>query len=320
MKLYNGVLYVGFIITILGIYEFFLNDFIFKSYIRSDYLVTLSDVAYSSYRIRTFFYHPIVYANFLVILFCINNFVNKSTFSKMILNLLIISNLIMTQTRSAWISFILIVIILYIRNKFILNKNENKKRSINPYLKLALISLASIFLINLAFLFSDYFVEVYSYIMHRVFDLQSSYGAISFYQRFFAFVVIFHEVFMNIDFPHMIFGHGLGTSGAFMKTQQSYISGFATTDNTYLDILYDSGIVGLILIIWLHVFLVAKFVNKNASNFFICNYLIFIATSINLFFYSILGWDIIIFFYLLSLSFMLIEIKIMSKVTRSNIK
>ncbi|PGS56021.1 O-antigen ligase [Bacillus sp. AFS041924] len=309
-SLYKPFLYLGFILSILGLYEYVLNDLIFKEFIKSGYTMFLSEKAYESYRIRSFFYHPIIYGNFLVITMCINLLMNKHRLSFIFLNILLCVNIVMTQSRSSWIALIVVLLAYKIRNRVFKNEIIRNKLNINKYLLVGLYVLLSVIITLFLWVYIQKIIEIYQFIIDRIYDLQTSYGSISYLQRTFAISFILDNFVNNTEFPQMIFGHGIGSSGVFISAQlNSYISGFVTTDNTYLDILYDLGLVGICFTIYTLIRFTKYFFSNKPSTFFICNYLIFLSIYVAMFFYSVLGWDIILYFFFLSASLMQIEIK-----------
>lgn len=277
------------IINLCGILEFLLKynyfiNFIVDENVRGWHTWSIGT---SYYRIFTVFTHPIIYANMLVIVFWINFLLEKNKKYRAINTILIIFCLYATKSRSSWIAFVITILIYYISGVRIKNK-LTYRHIIN-----SLIIILSILLLSHLNLFKD----IINNIINRFTELFNNGGTESSIQRIGTINYILDTLY-NQSIIKTLLGNGFGQVAKLMNKVTISIKDFTSTDNQYLSILIEFGIVGIILniIMILRVFL--KFLKSECK--FEKNILIlFISMSINMFFYELYGWNIILYLYLL---------------------
>ena len=109
-------------------------------------------------------------------------------------------------------------------------------------------------------------------------------------QRIGSIIYILKDFIFNSNFIQMIIGHGYLASCDKMLQVVIVIENFSTTDNQFLTILYDYGLVGLLITIG---FIVKNLIhvlkNKNMDMFYI--HLALLGFWVNSFFYESLRWS-----------------------------
>lgn len=275
--------------------------------------ITLSLISESYYlqyvnqqeRIMSIFQHPIGYAIVLECIFIITLFHGyKDIRVNAIYFVLLISNIVMTKTRTVLISVILILIILLLlKLKDILQKGViyRHKNNFSHIIKIFPLFLFSVFIIYFNI---DNLKE-----MWRIFILRLSQG-FSGYDQGIRLGIIdnFIKYFKSSNPFRLIFGNGMNYSNSvfMMKHGILHADGVwtSTTDNTYISIILDYGLVGLILFfipLLYAVYILFNSMYKKENKIFSMNAMILIALYIDLFFLEGLYWTYIFVLYFLSL-------------------
>lgn len=94
----------------------------------------------------------------------------------------------------------------------------------------------------------------------------------------------------NIGLLGFFYGHGNGQGGAFLSSKTIVLSNFATTDNQYVSILYDFGLIGMCVTIALLVSAIKTIWNRDKDEEMLMLAASILAASISAFFYEMLGW------------------------------
>lgn len=291
------------IINIYGIIEFICKENIFIRYI-CDPSTRNWNIWYfntNMYRNFTVFSHPIVYGNILVILFWINMYVCKNKVYKNINYILIIINLYATKSRSSWIAFFVTLLIYYFHNLYIIYCN--KKINIKKTIKIILLIFLSIFILRLE-LVQSLLVSV----IERFTVLFEDAGSVSLNQRSGTIIQIINDI-KNENVFKVVLGHGYNTIQEYMINIKVVLDNFKTSDNQYISILWEFGLLGIILniIVIFKVIYNVIFNKMNELNKLL--HYIFISISVNMFFYEAYGWYIIASIYFFVIGLMCINIE-----------
>lgn len=287
---YDGLIKISNLMTIINIYgliEFFYKENFLVEFMVSDRTrqIVNAFIHTSNYRTSTVFTNPIIYGNLLVIFWWINLYLLKNHKLKILNYILILVNLYATRSRSAWLTFFITIIIylfvIVFRNIKINNGINNK----------VIIKIMTILFIFLALINIPQVQQVINSIMSRFYELNSIEGSVSATQRLGSINVVLDGVY-NGSIRSFILGNGFGSSLDYMMGITVVLVGFNTTDNQYLSVLLDFGIVGLILIS--ACILVPLFAEiRNDYNRSLCIIFIIISISICMYFYEIAYWPII---------------------------
>lgn len=287
----------SWVLLIGGIFEYITKFNITRFMRNSDYVETYLD---REGRILSIFYHPLGYAAFLLLLFILFLYYPYKDYKKhFTINILLITNLLFTKSRSALIILMFIWIIFKI-------KHLNKLSIRIPLKKIYGIIGAIIGLLVLITIFRNT-ISVF---------------AISIYKRFMSLgienkegirtliILNFINYLKNSPFQYILFGHGIGYSYNFMKLYPiTYrIDGkinlwSQTTDNTYISIILDYGLVGFLIFVFLIITIIKTFIfckNKKVE----MASLILISLFILLFIMEGLYWPTIMFTYAFSFGIM----------------
>ena len=201
-------------------------------------------------RICSFFVHPIIFSVFLIVFYWLV-FLNKKMHWLIKSAFLIITIVCLygTFSRSSWIAFLLTNMVYLLRN-FIFKKITPKKFILGiMLLSSAIIVMATTGVFNI---FVDGLVE-------RISNIDES---VSYLQRIGGWEYLIRDSFYNSNIVQLLFGHGY--KGSFMSLLNTtiVITGFFTTDNSYVSVFYNYGIISftivLCLLLSLAVFLFSK--------------------------------------------------------------
>lgn len=288
LKLINKIL---FLINMYGIIEFITKGNMFTKFIIKNYSAHL--IGTDNYRTASFFLHPIIYSNILLICFWINMYYSKNSKFRVLNSIVILINIYATKSRSSWIA-LLITFTVYLIVK--INRNMILKKNISLLNTLCILGIILVIIMISRFtIFSD----IYGYIIERFQELNSHNGSISAMQRLGSLEFIFNKV-QNEQILNLIFGNGCGSSSKLMSTSTIVLEGFKTTDNQYISIIWENGILGLLMnLTYLIISIYRIFTTDN--KLINTMSMVFLSISIMMFFYEAYGWYIITQIYILSI-------------------
>lgn len=287
-KFYKQLTIILNVFSVVNLYQIiFQKPFLLK-------YMDLMEVGYnykfgtSGYRTMSVFNHPIVSGLFFIIAFLCNMYIVKNKNLKYVLQILLILNIYTSKARSAWITFAIIIFILIFNNrKKILIKISK------PKLTYRKVIIAIVFLI-FGFLFAIFYLpDIFSSIIERFGDsLKVNSTSGSNLQRTMTIKLILNHMF-NGDPIRLIFGYGGGTVSDFMILNPVLLEGFTTTDNQYLSLFYEFGLVGVIFYITLFLNITKKYLlNKSKHWTITLSYMCFIAINVDLIFFE--AWPVIL--------------------------
>lgn len=116
-KILTYLQWIAFLLCLLGCIEYVIKDCVFRP------LILLEEnfvhgIGTDSFRIRTAFYHPIIYAAFLTFVFAATLYYpNKNRFIDITLKGLILFNLFATKSRSSWMTVFAVTIFFLMDTK-----------------------------------------------------------------------------------------------------------------------------------------------------------------------------------------------------------
>lgn len=270
------------IAAIYGIYEFTIkfNEFAFEYTMKSGtpdrYLWQFSK---SNYRVASLFLHPIIFGMVLLIAFWFTFYSKEGKLKKYILEFVIVLNIFFTMSRSIWIAFIVGLILITINYIFYKNR-DFLGFSIKISHLITLLILILILPVGVTLLLSnggniiDQFTNRLNNIGNDNSYIQRS-GTLNYFVQMF---------FSITEIPFLLIGHGQGSADSFMKHIDIITSGFTTTDNQYISILYNYGVWMIFAIIY-SCYKCIEFLrfSKNIDSFMV---IIFVSFLVSMFFFE----------------------------------
>ncbi|UYV54086.1 O-antigen ligase family protein [Priestia megaterium] len=239
------------------------------------------------FRTISVFGHPIVCGLFFVMAFICNIYILKSGILKNVLQLLLIINVYSTGSRSSWISLVVILGIMIIPKLSGLKIKKIKLTKSNIF------SLYSSFCILIVGFF--FLVINFSNITQAIVDrfgssLSANSTDVSNTQRIGTLNLIFKNFEYN-DIIHQLFGNGVSAANKFMAQNRVVIQDFLTTDNQYLTILHDFGLVGLSFVFILLISFLINTIKRGSTVVHKISLYFMIVIAIDSFFFeSVGGW------------------------------
>lgn len=263
----NGI--ILFFVCTFGTYELLMRYNPLINYFQKDYISNLFGM--SQYRLCNIYSHPIIYAHLLLISFFLTLFLVKKSIMKNIFLLLIVIQLIFTQTRSAWIVFFISIII------FIFRKHRlSYKQLLKAAFSIGVIGIILVFL-NYKYNFLGIITERFLYLQTDNVSLTQRLGSIEFVGK----------EYLSGNILQILFGFGNRASANLMRNTIISIVGFSTTDNQYISLIYNFGFFAIIFLISLLI----KIIKVKSENE-ICFYTLVCSLGM-LFFYEGLYWPVI---------------------------
>lgn len=248
-------------------------------------------------RYYSIFSNALIYGCFIVICYHLHRYFNKNIYIGIVITIALIYAEILTYSRSGWLSFLVTGVLC----AYLSRKNAITRRGI-----FGIIGVIGVLLVG-TLAFSSQIDTVFSYISRvisgRLSNMMQSRSAL---QRIGSITYLFR----NTNPVMLILGQGVGASSYMlsMTTITAGWTGFSSTDNQYLTIVYDYGIIGLYWIIKLCVLdfkaLFGEKTKHNKEIFMLASCVLSI--MICGFFFEVIGWASlsIVFFSLIG---MLIE-------------
>lgn len=224
----------------------------------------------SNYRIATFYIHPIIYSVLVAVSIILMFGFFQHTKTNMFLMVLLMINLLLTKSRSAWIA--LAIVLLFWGGWYLFKIRQVNSKTLFVIL-ICLLSLPFIVLVLSK-------TGVFDIIFLRFNNLSSDSSAL---QRTGTITYFLHQVIPSTSFGSLLIGHGLDAASVLMDSVSITMSDFSETDNQFLTTFYDQGIIVLlvvclmILISFLMIFrtkdvqvqsIAAAFVTMSISMFF----------------------------------------------------
>lgn len=214
-KLVNVLVFIS---SILAVIEYFFAVYFGKVFLYSNYINTG--------RLASIFSHPVTFASmllygiFYVILYKKNNIV------KAICLLLYFFCLYRTLSRSSWLAcMITLFFIFFLSRKFSLR---------------TLVLCLFLFACLILFSNSNIGKSVISVVYSRVKETEDS---VSLNQRLGTIIYFYNKTFKNSNLFRILFGHGERASKDVMLSIKIITANFGTTDNSYIQLLYNYGLV-----------------------------------------------------------------------------
>lgn len=285
-KILRGFQYGSIPFLIWGIVEFIQRDNPIRQIFAAIYFYGDWDVETSMYRIRTLFYHPIIYGVFQVVIWCIFlYFPFKNKVADIVCKLLVILNLLATQSRSSWVSFAVVNVfyILVWAVALIRKKEEFPKATKSDKVIYGVMSSGAVAALIWKWDFVLAQIAVLKQRMAGVFTLNIELSSNP--VRLINIRNVFNFVKELDNPPAVMFGHGYGYDKLYMQEHPVY--GWSdAVDNQYLTNLLDYGVAGFVLFLLLVAVLVVKYVKYGRQQIYGACILAALSFLVSTFFYE----------------------------------
>ena len=264
---FKGVILIITVAALEGVYEYIFKQNLFIP----DYNIAVSG------RVASFFNHPIKYATSMIVGIFLAFYLISKKNTKLIIIGLCIFGLFTSMSRSGWIACAISVVLL-------INASFRRKVSVRT-LKIIGIIFVFIFVFFKSSIGAN-LIEIVSTRLSLVGDDTST------IQRLGSIQYILENLGTERNPLTLFLGHGEGASGILMKNTVISWKNFGMTDNEYLLILYDYGLIALSAVIAFFIktsfsFLINYQQKSNIEKALMC---IIISQCINAFFYEITNY------------------------------
>jgi hypothetical protein len=299
IKIMNAIVIINFI-------EIITKHNIFYKFLRTNAQNAAKTIYLSStvnFRAFSIFAHPIIYGIFLVCLYWCNNFLIKNKYIKISIQVIIIINLYFTQARSAYLAFIITVILYYIK----LLVNQMHKQFKLRYTDIILFSFTSVLVIIGCVLIKNEIFNMYNQLYMKFITITNdSYNDPSRIQRLGMTKSIINYM-LNNGIVNFLFGNGFGSISQFLKNIQILIVGYSTSDNQYMSYLYEFGFVGLSLYCLILICSVIHFFKVNNTNMRMLPIMCILTISISMIFIEANIWADLYMFLIINMFFLCVK-------------
>lgn len=301
------------IISFLNIYQLIYKRPFFAEYF-TDKINHYQYFAYGTdlFRAISFFGHPIVSGMFFSVLFICNLYILKGNW-KYVLEVIALMNIYYSLSRSAWITLAFVIVLYLLKNHrqiFHFSSKITYKKLLNMYTSICVLVFVIIYIIFKFNSIVDAIISrLGSSLSYKTTDISSL-------QRVGTMNLISNKMLTG-DKWHLFFGHGLGSAGLFMEDNQIVIQGFTTTDNMYLTLFYELGLLAITVYV---VFLTISFYRFIFSKSWLIELssLCFIFISIDIFFFEGIGWGTVTTVWSFFLVTILVSFKDHNKAIKNN--
>ena len=232
-------------------------------------------------RAYSIFKHPIIFAQYTIIGILISRFYCQALPTKIAVFILLAYSLLTTYARSGWIGLAcILLLVLFSKKNFSMNLPKKK------LVRIVVVSLVALLICVFSF---QKIIQAYIMI-HSLIELRFSgtMNSLSATQRL-GTIMYFLQ---NFKLDEFIFGKGYGASSLSMLNTKITLENFSTTDNQYVSIIYDFGVVGFMWILALFKMVVTSYFQSVKQNDHERNFLCLSIMSllIGAFFFEITGW------------------------------
>lgn len=281
---------IGFLISVLGCYEFITKSSLFTKFITVESRIYFqSVVGTSAARSSIIFIHPIICGVYETTFWlCTIFFPYKKAWMNYLAKIVILIALLGTQSRSSWVSFLIVnALYLWLKKD---RKNIRIKESDFLIGILFLSVVSGIVVVNWRKICQE--ASVLLNRMLASFDSTHSGN----YNRMTMIKVGLTE-WKNADLAEKLFGFGNGYALSYLKAHS--IKGWSTAvDNQYLTILLDNGLIGLLILLALIIYVFNKIRCCNNKIKQLSGFVI-ISMFISGFFYEMFTWITVTFLFCL---------------------
>lgn len=239
---------------------------------------TSGNITYDN-RYYSAFSNAILCGFYFMICFHLSNYFIKNTYIKIFVLLVIAYAIVLTQSRSAWFALVI---------SFVLGLISRKKEKLSKTRFITYISLVAFSILAYIICYEqieNVIVDIWGIVFKR-FENFSTHGSTT--QR----LGTIYYVFKNTNPLLLVIGQGVGALSELLRHTTITISGFTTSDNAYLSIIYDYGVFGLVCCCKLFSLIKEGLFNNKFR--YPCEVKLFsmilVSIGVGAFFFEVLGW------------------------------
>lgn len=244
-------------------------------------------------RVVAIFNHPIVCGCYLVItLILLLVFPVAKKRLQFVFILVVVSAIVLTQSRSAWIATLFVFVTLFIKYK---------KRSFSKEYTIYILSF--IFSVIFISVIVDYNIlgRIYDFINNRINgSLDAGEGHIIRIE-----VILNSITYWKSNFIEFLLGYGKNFGLLFMKEHPIIKFGGvfrwdSAIDNQYITIIHETGFIGLLIIVWIYIININRIIKLPKTNKIqLASSMCIVANAICLFFFEGFNYPTLVIFYVL---------------------
>lgn len=214
----------------------------------------------ATYRLHSVFLHPIIFAQMMVIEFILNFYIINKRVLKYIVGFMCIFCIVMSLSRFAWITIIMVIAFMLIKNKTLsLAKILGSKTSWRRFVEVVLVLIGLIIILIR--------IDITSILASVIRRWNALEGSMSVSYRFSTLLVLVQQRLQDSNPVHWLIGSGyqkaqvaVGNAGIYFGTV-----GNSVIDNQWLCFFYDFGLVGIVTLIVLFVKSITTYFKTDSS-------------------------------------------------------
>lgn len=276
MKMILSIIVIS---ALYGIIEALVSYNVFEQYFVADYIRGYYGTAL--YRIASIFMHPIVCGQVLLIGFWFVAFFYDKW--KRVSCLIIIAlGIYYTKSRSIWgglIFSIAILVLVKMIEFFLKHRIQKRKLLYIPF--------------TMVFVYFLYKIGMFDTIINSIYErILAASGSTSELARQSMSMYTINYMIHDASMLQRLFGYGMDSSKSWIYKSGAFVKAYDAIDNSYLTVMYEFGLVGLLTIV---ILIVRKFIecfckNKSTTKLNSASIMAIVACAIPLYFYDFYGW------------------------------
>lgn len=276
MKMILSIIVIS---ALYGIIEALVSYNVFEQYFVADYIRGYYGTAL--YRIASIFMHPIVCGQVLLIGFWFVAFFYDKW--KRVSCLIIIAlGIYYTKSRSIWgglIFSIAILVLVKMIEFFLKHRIQKRKLLYIPF--------------TMVFVYFLYKIGMFDTIINSIYErILAASGSTSELARQSMSMYTINYMIHDASMLQRLFGYGMDSSKSWIYKSGAFVKAYDAIDNSYLTVMYEFGLVGLLTIV---ILIVRKIIecfckNKSTTKLNSASIMAIVACAIPLYFYDFYGW------------------------------
>lgn len=276
MKMILSIIVIS---ALYGIIEALVSYNVFEQYFVADYIRGYYGTAL--YRIASIFMHPIVCGQVLLIGFWFVAFFYDKW--KRVSCLIIIAlGIYYTKSRSIWGGFIFSIAILVLVKMiefFLKHRIQKRKLLYIPF--------------TMIFVYFLYKMGMFDTIINSIYErMLAASGSTSELARQSMSMYAINYMIHDASMLQRLFGYGMDSSKSWIYKSGAFVKAYDAIDNSYLTVMYEFGLVGLLTIV---ILIVRKIIecfckNKSTTKLNSASIMAIVACAIPFYFYDFYGW------------------------------
>lgn len=235
--------------VICSFYEYFVksNPFSFL------FISIMRQTSSLSYRPSALYANPIPFGTAMAMAFWLTFYLYKGK-KKWLYGIAILLAIVLNKSRGVWIGLAASFALQLFRYFFI-----DTKVTIRKVLTIVCVPV----ILGLAFTYIPFLHSFLIIILDRMSEIS---GSVSEGQRIGTILYLYGHMRNNSTLYHWIFGHGAGYAWKTISGTTIILKDFTTTDNQYITLLCDYGLITVILMVFIFIYLCIDFCNKKKTN------------------------------------------------------